>query len=458
MGSGAGPDPRSAEVRTRIDQALRERMAARSSASTTIEPQSTRARYPLSFTQDWMWRMQAVRPGNAAWNRPSSLKLKGRLDPGWLERALQAVVARHQPLAMRVHDEGDSPEFSVTASLPLLRVTDLSRDAGPFAEALYHLDQDVRDPIDLLSEGPLRAQLVTLGDEEHILGLTIHHMAFDGFSAGVFVEELSACYESFAKGTELDLKPLAFQFGDYALWQQRQLETGAFDADLDWWAGKLGDIPAEEEAAGREFAASSIAQMMDPSLAGAINDLARRERATLFMVLLTAHALARRQKTGRDKLTLGVLVAGRTMPGTEDLIGLFFNPLVLALDLESATTFREALGRVRETMLDAFRHQRAPFGEVLKRLGRPAADLAVPLIPEIVQLRNFPRPLHAEGSIAIEALHLASPLGRFDLTLDFTETETGIEAAAAFATEVHDSGAIAAHLADIKRILAATVR
>lgn len=456
MSGGARRDTKTVEARSRIDTALRKRLLERSGAP-QIETQGARTRYPLGFTQSWMWQMQAASPGNAAWNRPSSLRLTGRLIPERLERALKAVVARHQPLSMRVHDQGDAPDFSVTASLPPLSTADLSAEAEPSGEALHRLDQDVRIPIDLEIEGPLRAQLLKTGEQEHILGLTIHHMAFDGFSAGIFVEELSACYESFAKGAEPELRPLAFQFGDFALWQQTQLETGAFDADLDWWAEKLGDLAPEEPAVGREFVASNVAEMLAPSLTAQISDLARKERATLFMALLTAHVLARRKATGHDKLTLGILVASRTMPGTEDLIGLFFNPLVLALNLESAATFHEALRHVRQSVLDAFRHQKAPFGEVLKRLGRPEAGLAVPLIPEIIQLRNFPKPLSKEGSIIIEALHHASPHGRFDLTLDFTETERGIEAAAAFATAAHHRDAIAAHIADIERILAASV-
>jgi acyl-CoA synthetase (AMP-forming)/AMP-acid ligase II/acyl carrier protein len=416
---------------------------------------------PTSHTQEWFWRMEQVRPGNAAWNRPSSLRLTGPLDVPALAAAFGDVVARHEALRLRLTDDGRRQSFVEPGPLDL-PVVDLSVRADPEATAQARARSWEQTPIDLGAGPPFHAELLKLGPEHHILCFTVHHIAFDGWSSGVLMGDLDACYAARIGSSDAPA-PLTVNYGDYAAWQRRQGEAGAFDEALDYWAEALGrplppvwPVPDITPHNPRRYEAASRHRTMDPAIWPALRDLARDEACTPFMVFLAGFwALAHRDH-GRPGVRVATQIAGRNAPHLDELIGLFSDSLALVGEFEKNTNFRRALRQARRCMMRALAHRAAPYPLVLDRLGLPAAAQSVPLTPVILQFRNFPVPM-LHGPLAMAEALGEHSLGRFDLSLYLWREGDALLAEAAYALDAYSDALMERLLADYDALLLAAL-
>ncbi|GAA1299937.1 amino acid adenylation domain-containing protein [Saccharothrix xinjiangensis] len=397
---------------------------------------------PLSATQRRMWFLQQLDPASPAYNLCGGAELRGRLDVGALRRALAEVVSRHEVLrtTYRVPDGGLPVQVvREEAELPL-EVLDLSglpeRDRAEEVEAVTRAEG--RRPFDLAEDLPLRVLLVRLADDEHLLVLTAHHIAFDDVSWRPLITELAAGYAASATGRPVDAPPRpALQYGDFAAWQRDFLAGDRLDAQRRFWRDRLDPAPPALDLP------TDSARPPTPALDGGrrsvtlpaevwseITELGRGEGATPFMVVLAAFQALLFRYTGSTDIAVGSPVINRDRPELEDLIGNFGNTLVLRTDLSGDPTFRGLLRRVREVCAESFAHQDLPFDTMVEEL-KPARAINRSALFDVVfsQRVEAPRDVELPGLVLRER-ELYNGVTRFDLVLG-TRPETAPDGAPA---------------------------
>ena len=317
--------------------------------------------------------------------------------------------------------------------LPLVDLTGIPRaGGGREAEAERLLAAEARRPFDLAAGPLLRLTLLRLAADEHLALVTLHHIVADGWSLGVLTAELTALYAAFARGEASPLPELPIQYGDFAVWQRRQLSGPALAGLLAWWRERLAGAPAVLELPidrprplAQSFRGGHQPFLLPAALGAAVQGLGQRSGTTLFMTLLAAFQALLSRYTGQEDVPVGSPIAGRTHGELEGLIGFFVNTLVLRGDLSGRPAFAELLGRVRETTLGAYGHQDLPFERLVEEL-RPERHLDhAPLFQVLFVVQNAPPgALHLPG-VEVEPVIVESGVAKFDLTLTFREEPGG---------------------------------
>jgi len=366
---------------------------------------------PLSFAQQRLWFIDQLEPGQGTYNMPVAMRLEGAVDAGALERAVSEIVRRHEVLRTRFEMWGDEPvqviEPAAGVEMPAVDLRGLGEEERK-RRAKELTQEEAARPFDLRKGPILRVKLLRLGEEEHVLLATMHHVASDGWSLGLLRKEFAALYEAYAKGEESPLPPLAIQYADYALWQREWLKGEALEEQLRYWRGQLAGMTALELPA-------DYARPAAPSHRGAVvpidlgvetskrlKALSRQEGVTLFMTLLAGFQALLGRWTGQLDVAVGTDIANRNWKETEDLIGLFVNQVVLRTDLSGNPSFRELLWRVRETTLEAYRHQDLPFERLVEDLQPQRTANRPPLFQVKLGLENIPT-LERQSKFALQS-------------------------------------------------------
>ncbi|MFL6194096.1 MAG: non-ribosomal peptide synthase/polyketide synthase [Thermoanaerobaculia bacterium] len=432
-------EPTVAGLARRIEGASR-------AASPPVRPEPREGEVPLSFAQQRLWFLDQMEPESPLYNVPAVLRLSGRLDPLALERALGAVVRRHEVLRTVFPATGGRPRQEILPYRPLaLPVVDLEGlPPGPAAAEAARLGRvESRRPF-CLAKGPLlRAVLLRLPGEEpmeeHALSLVLHHIVSDGWSVGVMVRELAALYTGSSALPELPV-----QYADFAIWQRRWLAGGELDAQLAWWRQKLAgappvlDLPTDRPRPPvRSTAGGELPLDLPPGLRGRLVQLGRREGATLFMALLAAFQALLHRWTGQDDLTVGSPVAGRNRAETEGLIGFFVNTLVMRSTIAGRPSFRRMLAQARETALGAYAHQDVPFERLVEELEPRRDPSRTPLFQALVALVDAPAVPPIPG-LALTSSPLETDTAKFDLSLSFVDGGEGLAGTLEYAAGLFD--------------------
>jgi amino acid adenylation domain-containing protein len=439
---------------------------------------------PLSFAQQRLWFLQQLEPKDTTYNMPRGIRMRGTLDLGALQQTLEEIVSRHEALRTRFEMVDGEPSQVIAPTMEVeLPIEDLSGlpQAEREAEALRLARREARRPFELERGPQVRAKLVRLDQEEHLLLLTMHHIVSDGWSWGVFWRELGVLYEAFIAQKPSPLAELPIQYADYALWQRQWLTGEVLDEQLGYWKRQLAYLPALELPTDRPRPAVQTHRgarqwlELPESLTEALKELSRREGATLFMVLLGAFQVLLSRYSSQEDVAVGTPIAGRNRSETEGLIGFFVNTLVMRTDLSGDPSFRELLGRVREVALDAFEHQDLPFEKLVEelRLERDlsrtplfqvffnvlnAFDTATELSGLKVELLGRVREV-ALGSYAHQAVSRSGPRdqqlaqSKFDLTLDVLERREGLDLVFVYNADLFDDATIERMLEHLKTLL-----
>jgi natural product biosynthesis luciferase-like monooxygenase protein len=422
---------------------------------------------PLSFNQQRLWFIEQLEPGNAAYNMPGAMLMKGRLDSEALQMALCEIVRRHESLRTTFSEVAGHPVQVVGEATPLgLPVIDVSDvpEAERRAEALRRANEEVRLPFDL-SKGPLmRASLLRLREEEHVLVVAVHHIAGDGWSMGLLVGELEALYEAFSTGQPSPLPELEIQYADYAVWQREWLQGEMLESQLAYWhkqlagAPSLTELPTDRSRKNRpSFRGASESFVFPVALTEALKELGQREGATLFMTLLAALQTLLYRYSGQEDLIVGTDIANRNSAETEGLIGFFVNLLALRTDMSGDPKFRELLGRVREVTLGAYAHQDVPFGKLVEVL-RPERGLSkTPLVQVLCVLQNAPMPPLKLAGLEVSLLPVESGTAEFELILTMEETSEGLGGSLIYSTDLFEQATIAKMLRQYQTLLESIV-
>ncbi|HEX3131499.1 MAG TPA: amino acid adenylation domain-containing protein, partial [Thermoanaerobaculia bacterium] len=410
-----------------------------------IEPIPRYRDLPASFAQERLWFLEQLGDGGTAYNLPSPLRLRGALSVPALSAALDALADRHESLRTTFALAPDGTVLQRIA--PEARVPLPVVDGVSVSEALRLAAEDARRPFDLQAGPLLRATLLRLGDEDHALLLTMHHIVSDGWSIRLLIRELMTLY---AGGS---LPALPVQYADFAAWQRGWLTGETLEAEIAWWRGRLAGLPAmldlptdRPRPAVRSLRGAVAGTVLPPQLAAGLESLAGRAGATSFMTLLAVFQALLRRYTGRDDIPVGTPVANRNRTETEGLTGFFVNTLVLLSDLSGDPTFREILRRTRETALDAYDHQDLPFEKLVEAL-QPQRSLAYTPLFQVVFLFQSEPPVAAAapGGLALGFLPLANEIGdigdtaKFDLTLAVSPAGDGLAVQAEYDRDLFDA-------------------
>ncbi|WP_267245903.1 amino acid adenylation domain-containing protein [Streptomyces sp. PR69] len=392
---------------------------------------------PAAFAQQQMWLLHKLAPGSPRFNEPVVLRLSGPLDRAALHTALGALVARHAALRTVFATEGGLPvqilRDPYRPELPLLDLTGQGWDAADAVVARL-----VREPFDL-TQGPLlRSSLVRRGPEDHLLVLVLHHIVFDGGSMEVLFDELGPLYAAAAAGTDAALPAPAASYADWAREQHRQAAEQGYDEQLAYWRKQLAGapettrLPAAPEGpalAGHRRGGGGRGAVhafsVPAPLTARLRELAGAERATLFMVLLSAFQEQVHRATGARDLVVGTLTSGRDRPELDGLVGMFVNTLCLRTELEPSRSFRELLSSVRRTVREALAHQDVPFERVVEEL-RPARGRGHSLFFQLMfSYGSTPSRGPALPGLACEVVPCDTGTAKFDLTLALDEDDAG---------------------------------
>jgi acyl carrier protein len=415
-------------------------------------PVSRDAPLPLSFSQQRLWFIDQLEPGSYLYNVPRALRLRGRLNATALRRALDEIVRRHEVLRTNFVTRGDGAVQLICkdTSFPLAEVDLMALPQEQREqEALRLCRQEAMRPFDLSRDRLMRGSLLRLSDDEQILLLTLHHIASDGWSNGVLMRELTCLYNAFQNDHPSPLPELKIQYADYAAWQRAWLQGDALERQITYWRERLNGVPpvlALPLDHPREAATSYRGAMqrftLPAELSASLRELCRRERVTPFMALLSAFKVLLYQRTGQKDLVVGTDVANRTQPQTEGIIGFFLNHLVLRTDLSGDPSFREVVGRVRETALGAYAHQDLPFEKLVEVL-RPERDLShTPLFQVLFVLDDLPAAAPEMQGLEISSVQNIVPPSKFDLSLFMKDHEQGVQGLWVFRTDLFESESI----------------
>ncbi len=413
---------------------------------------SSAERDRLSYAQQRMWFLWHLEPQSGAYNLPSAVRLNGPLDRQALECAFASLVQRHETLRT-VFPRGADDSL---AQAPLQRPLEVAFEdcSGlPEAEQEARLREEAQreslQPFDLC-EGPLlRVRLIRLGEERHVLLLTLHHIVSDGWSMNVLIEEFSRFYSAYATGAEPGLPALPIQYADYALWQRSWLEAGEQERQLEYWRGKLGErhpvleLPTDHpRPAVPSYRGSRYEFSIEPALAEALRGTARRQGLTLFMLLLGGFNILLQRYSGQTDLRVGVPIANRNRAEVEGLIGLFVNTQVLRSVFDGRTSVATLLAGLKDTVLGAQAHQDLPFERLVEAFKVERSLSHSPLFQVMYNHQPLVADIEALDSVAglsFGQLDWKSRTTQFDLSLDTYEKGGRLYAALTYATDLFEA-------------------
>ena len=435
---------------------------------TTPDMQATGANayaFPLTFAQQRLWFLDQLQPGGSSYNIPFSIQISGSLKVEALEKSLNEIVERHEVLRTTFSVVDEEPVQVVSpAAVIALPITDLSSDPANEVTAKRVAADEAQRPLDL-KNGPLvRARLLRLGPESHILLLTLHHINFDGWSRRILVRELAALYEAFSAGRPSPLEALPLQYADYAVWQREHLQGSGLDQHLDYWKRNLNgaattlDLPTDRPRPAVQTYSGADKRLAFPvRLTEQLSALARKGGATLFMLLLAGFKALLSRYSGQNDILVGTPIANRNRAEIEGLIGFFANTLVLRTQLSDDLTFQELLARVREDALGAYAHQDLPFEKLVQEIHPERSLSQNPLFQVLFSLQNSPRQAFELPGLKLKLMDAGSSTAKFDLSMFLVETPEGLRGRLEYNTDLFDGSTIERMLGHYQVLLEAVV-
>ncbi|WP_213781831.1 non-ribosomal peptide synthetase, partial [Caballeronia sp. dw_276] len=410
---------------------------------------------PLSYAQQRLWFLDRFEPGNALYNIASALRVAGRLDAVALTHTLNAVIDRHESLRTRfIEIDGAPAQLIAPAAKAVLQRHDLGTLDETLREATAQrlLGDEAGRPFDLAAGPLIRAGLIRLADDDHIIYLTVHHIVSDGWSTGVLIREVTAIYAAFMRGDPSPLAPLPVQYADFAHWQRGWLAGEVLERQITYWKQQLAGAPAlltlptdRPRPARQSNRGDALSFPIGARTTAGLRALSRASNSTLFMTLAAAFNVLLSRHSGQNDICLGTFIANRNQAETADLIGFFVNALVLRTTVSESAAFTDLLQQVRGTTLDAYAHQDVPFEQLVDAL-QPERHLGhSPLFQVMLVLQNAPRDELELPGLSLRPVQgeTHGAIARFDLVLYVTESEDQLDAMLVYRTDILDAASVA---------------
>ncbi|HET9365049.1 MAG TPA: condensation domain-containing protein, partial [Candidatus Angelobacter sp.] len=424
--------------------------------------------FPISLQQEQLWFLDQFQPSSDFYNVPLAWTLKGDLDAPRLERSLQEVVRRHEILrTCFVVGEDGEPRQKVVGErldvrLPVVDLRALDTDARE-EQAKKIVAEDGSKAFDLSQVPLLRGVLVRTGDQEHVLGLTMHHIICDDWSLRILLRELGKLYEAYGKGEESPLSELRTQYGEYALEQRERLREGKFQQHMEYWKEQLKGMPQVLELptdyarpARQSFRGETAYRFLPIGLLNSLNAVGREEKVSLFMILMAVCQVLMMRYSGQEDFGIGTPVANRKRIQTEQLIGFFLNTLVIRANLGGEPTFLTVLRRVRAAALGGYEHQDLSFEKLVEELA-PDRDVSRTPIFQVLFTYLGEGDKLEFGDIELGGFGVEIGMSKFDLAMSVEEGGQGGAATINYTTDLFESETIQRMLGHYEQLLKAVV-
>ncbi|WP_038791344.1 condensation domain-containing protein, partial [Burkholderia pseudomallei] len=418
-------------------------------------------RIALSLAQQRLWFLTQLEGVSEAYHMSGAVRLDGPLNREVLQRALNRIVMRHEALrTCFAREEGEpiqviQPHADLTVSYHDLREAEQTEQRAKDLSQAH-----ASAPFDLSRDLPVRVLLLQLADEAHVVQVVMHHIASDGWSVGVFLQELSALYGSFIAEQGDPLAPLPLQYADYAAWQRRWLASGQLEKQGAFWQTNLSgaptllELPTDRPRPPKQsHAGASVEVKLGAALSERVKRLSQRHGVTPYMTLLSSWAAVLSRLSGQEEVVIGSPVAGRNRTEVEALIGFFVNTLALRLDLSSEPTVGELLKRTKAQVLSAQAHQDLPFDQVVERVKPPRSTAHPPLFQVMFVWQNMPAGELTIPGLTIRAVETPLQTAQFELTLSLREAGDDIVGHLNYASALFDESTVRRYVTYWRRLL-----
>ncbi|MEZ2339475.1 condensation domain-containing protein, partial [Mucilaginibacter sp. RCC_168] len=420
---------------------------------------------PLSFSQERLWFIDALE-GSLQYHLPFVLRLKGELDTLVLEKALRTIVNRHEVLRTVIAEED---------GMAYQRILDKDGwKLGSANDFVYRDEADLTDKIEKLIAAPfnlaadymLRGDLIRVGEAEHVLLGTMHHIISDGWSIPILVNELTELYNAFTAGRNYQLPELPVQYADYTIWQREYLSGDVLNNKMAYWQQQLAglqvlNLPTDHTRTPlRSSKGAAAGFRLDKELTASLERMSLDNGATLYMTLLSAFNILLHKYTGQDDICVGSPVAGRQMQEVEGLIGFFINTLVLRNRISPGMSFREFLLQVRKTTLEAYANQEVPFEKVVEAVVKERDMSRSPLFDIMFVLQNNAQADSLENGLAGLSVSFEGNqdnTSKFDMSVTLRENPAGISGEINYNSDLYDRETVQRMLTHYERLLQAVV-
>jgi amino acid adenylation domain-containing protein len=414
---------------------------------------------PASLLQTQIWLQDQIAAQTGAYNIPTALRLRGPLKLPALRLSLDEIAARHESLRTRFVQSESGPRQIIDPPAPvelrthsLIHLTPAERESALRSQ----LRAFSRQPFDLARDSMLRADLFNLGPDDHVLLVTMHHIASDGWSTSIFLRELKELYQANLSGSSAALPEIPIQYADYAAWQREQFLAGFFQDQLDWWKRELSgalpplDLPFDRPRSGEcQFEGEREQLVFPPALNAAVQQAARQFRVTEFTILYSAFFVLLARYCNQTELVTGTVVSGRTRVELEPIIGFLVNLLIIRAELPADISSSALFAQVQKKLLGAFARQDVPFDQVVAALNRPATEP----VQAVFALENALLETESWGSLTVEWLDVHTGTAKFDLNLTIHQSNSGFSAVAEYRTALFEAATVQRLLRHYLRLL-----
>ncbi|NRB47204.1 MAG: amino acid adenylation domain-containing protein [Saprospiraceae bacterium] len=419
---------------------------------------------PLSFSQERLWFIDQLE-GSIHYHVPMVLRLLGDLDKPVFDYAFQEIIARHEILRTVYLQQEGRPYQQILAPQQWAINWRRQADFGSKQAWEHWLEEEIKRPFDLTKDFPIRVHMLERSEKEHVLVLILHHIASDGWSNAILIDELAELYRAKQVGRATILSPLPTQYADYAIWQRQEFRPEILEGMLDWWAGKLTDTepldmptdfprPAIQSTKGARYS-----RRYNLDLLNQLKALSQQSGTTLFMTLLAGFKVLLYRYTGQTDICIGTPVANRTQKDIEPLIGFFLNNLALRTDLSGNPSFADLLDAVKEDALEAFSRQEVPFEQVVERVDPVRDQSRSPLFQVVFMYNNTP----AASKVELDGLEFRSEESDLihstvDLHINMEEYADGLGIKLTYCQDLFNSDTIQRLLQHFEQLLWAIVQ
>ncbi|WP_256324373.1 condensation domain-containing protein, partial [Pseudomonas sp. 06C 126] len=417
-----------------------------------IVPASETGPQQLSYAQQRQWFLWQFDPQGSAYNICAALRLKGQLDVEALQCSLSQLLARHEGLRAGFVQQDEQVRCIVRPIEALELVVEDAAAGDPESAVKAFVQAQSSQPFDLQHDLLLRAALLRLADDEHVLVLTLHHIITDGWSMQIMIDELLALYIAQVTGTPCELPAPVIQYADYAAWQRQWLEAGEGRRQLDYWRARLGsehvllELPVDRpRLAPPDQRGATLPLALDRALSDGLKGLAQQQGVSPFMLLLASFQVLLHRYSGQSDIRVGVPTANRNRAETERVIGFFVNTQVMQATLDSQQPFADFVQTVKAAAHEAQTWQDLPFEQLVEALQPERNSLHTPLFQVMfnhqMEAGRFAdgQPLGGLLCTPVDSENLSAP---FDLTLNTFDGPDGLSAALTYATDIFDASTV----------------
>ena len=406
---------------------------------------------PTSFAQGRLWFLDQLEPGKAFYNMPMAISLKGELHVPALINTLNTIVGRHDSLHTHFSAVNGKPVQVIDKDWKFeLLQEDFTSMASKARDELLNsrINEEALKPFDLEKDMLVRAKLLRLSEDEHVLLFTMHHIISDGWSMGVLFRELGTCYSAFSAGKEPELNALPIQYADFAAWQSEWLTGDVLTRQMDYWRERLQNLPVlalptdHLRPPVQTFNGAATLHELPKELCQQLNRFTQGEGVSLFMTLLAAFSVLLSRYSGQQDIVVGSPIANRNHDELEDLIGLFVNSLVMRTDVSGNPGFRTLVQRVNKSVLGAFDHQDLPFEKLVDEL-HPERDLSRnPLFQVMFALQNTPMEFQQLQGLILDVFTQETQVTRFDMEVHIWQGDDSLTIKLIYNTDLFEEATI----------------